>query len=65
MENYQNKLNKIGLLQNPIGIGIGFVEPPCRLIQVSLGIYRVFQTFFLAFRVPWVSPMSTGVTINH
>ena len=52
MENYENKLNKIGLLQNPIGIGIRLVEPPCRLIQVSLGIYRVFQMCFWPAEFP-------------
>ena len=46
MENYENKLNKIGLLQNPIGIGTISVEPPCRLIQVTLGIYRVLYMIF-------------------
>ena len=34
-----------------LALAPGFVEPPCRLIQVSLGIYRVFKRF-LACRVP-------------
>ena len=52
MENYENKLNKIGLLQNPIGIGTISVEPPCRLIQVSLGVYRMLYTFFWSAEFP-------------
>ena len=52
MENCENKLNKIGLSQNPIGIGTRLYRTPCRLIQVSLGVYRVLYTFFLPAEFP-------------
>ena len=35
-----------------LALAPGFVEPPCRLIQVSLGVYRVFQMFFRPAEFP-------------
>ena len=65
IENNENKLNKIGLLQNPIAIGTRLCKTSMQTLRsVSRWLFMVLH-IFLACRVPWVSPMATGVTINH
>ena len=65
MENCENKLNKIGLLQNPIGIGTRLCRTSMWSLRKVSGCLYTANHVFLACRVPWVSPMATGVTINH
>ena len=51
-QNNENKLNKHGLLLDPIVIGTRLCITSIRLIQVSLGVYRVLYTFFWPAEFP-------------
>ena len=64
-ENNENKLNKIGLLQNPIGIGTRLCRTSMWTLRSdSRWLFTVLH-IFLACRVPWVSPIATGWEINQ
>ena len=65
VENYENKLNKIGLLLHPIVIGTRLCRTSMWSLRKVSGHLYMANHIFLACRVPWVSPMATGVTINH
>ena len=64
-ENNENKLNKHGLLLNPIVIGTRLCRTSMWSLRKVSGCLYMANHVFLACRVPWVSPMATGVTINH
>ena len=62
MENYENNLNKIGLLQNPVGIGTRL----CRTLHVdSYKCLWVFIECFKCFFGLQSSPGITNVNRNH
>ena len=63
--NYKSKLNKMGLLLNPIVIGTRLCRTSMWSLRKVSGRLYMANHVFLACRVPWVSPMATGVTINH
>ena len=64
-ENNENKLNKHGLLLNPIVIGTRLCRTSMGSLKKVSGHLYMANHVFLACRVPWVSPMATGITINH
>ena len=64
-ENDENKLNKHGLLLNPIVIGTRLCRTSMWSLRKVSGHLYTANHVFLACRVPWVSPMATGITINH